>query len=165
MNTNNEPQGFVEGLEQLDSQAQKILAKYDKKKAATLPLLHLAQDKVGYVSPEVEAWVSKWTEVPVVHVREVVTFYSMFHQKPVGRHHIRFCNTTSCVLRGSEKILSHLKNKLDIQNGAVSKNKKFSLEEVECLCACEGAPMMQVDDKYYLNLTEAKIDEIIHNLK
>ena len=164
MNAGRQPAASSSQLEPLNGEAQKILAKYDQKKAAMLTLLHLAQDKIGWVSPEAEAWVSRWTEVPLVHVREVVTFYSMYHQKPAGRHHIRFCNTTSCVLRGSEKILSHLKNKLGIQNGEASENKKFSLEEVECLCACEGAPMMQVDDKYYLNLTDAKIDEILNDL-
>lgn len=148
-------------LESLNKEAEKIVAKYDEKKAATLPLLHLAQEKVGYVTPEVEAWVSKWTEVPVVHVREVVTFYSMYHKKPVGKNHIRFCTTTSCVLNGGEKILGYVKNKLKIENGGVTADGKFSLEEAECLCACELAPMMQVGDKYYGDLTEKKIDEIL----
>ena len=165
MNTGQQLTACSSQLISLDNEAQKILAKYDQKKAAMLTLLHLAQDKIGSVTPEAEAWVSKWTEVPVVHVHEVVTFYSMYHQKPVGKHHIRFCNTTSCVLRGSEKILNHLKNKLGIQNKEVTKDGKVSLEEVECLCACEAAPMMQVDDTYYTDLTDKKVDEIINNLK
>ena len=152
-------------LNSLDSKAQKIIAKYDQKRAATLMLLHLAQDHVGYVSPEVEEWVSKLTDVPVVHVHEVVTFYTMFHQKPVGRHHIRFCTTTSCVLRGGEKLLSCLKEKLGIDDHGVTKDGKFSLEEAECLCACEAAPMMQVGDDYHVDLTEKKIDEILEKLK
>ncbi len=148
-------------LATLDNEAQKILAKYDRKNAAVLPLLHLAQDKSGYVTPEVEAWVSQWTEVPVVHVKEVVTFYSMYHPKPVGKHHIRFCTTTSCALMGGEKVLGYLKKKLGVENGGTSRDGRFSLEEAECLCACEAAPMMQVGDKYCGNLTEEKIDEII----
>ena len=152
-------------LSQLDSEAQKILAKYDQKRAATLPLLHLAQDKVGYVTPEAEEWVSRLTEVPVVHVHEVVTFYTMFHQKPAGRHHIRFCTTTSCVLRGGEKVLAHLKKKLNINDHGTTKDGKFSLEEAECLCACEAAPMMQVGDDYHVDLTEKKIDKILDTLK
>ena len=152
-------------LDSLDSHAEKIVAKYDRRHAAVLPLLHLAQDQLGLVTPEAEAWVSKWTEVPVVHVHEVVTFYSMFRQKKAGRHHIRFCTTTSCVLRGGEKILAHLKNKIGAENGQTSADGKFSLEEAECLCACEMAPMMQVDGKYIGNLTEKKIDEILQNLK
>ena len=152
-------------LSQLDKEAERILAKYDQKRAATLPLLHLAQDKVGYVSSEVETWVSKWTEVPVVHVHEAVTFYSMYRQKPAGRHHIRFCTTTSCVLRGGERVLQHLKKKLGVENHGVTKDGKFSLEEAECLCACEAAPMMQVGDDYHLDLTEKKIDEILDKLE
>jgi NADH-quinone oxidoreductase E subunit len=152
-------------LSQLDSEAQEVLAKYDQKRAATLPLLHLAQNKVGFVSPEVEAWVSKWTEVPVVHVREVVTFYSMYHQKPVGRHLIRHCTSTSCVLQGGEKILGYLKKKLDVDDHGTTRDGKFSLEEAECLCACEMAPMMQVGDTYHGDLTEKKIDEILDKLK
>src|SRR3990167_2760090 len=148
-------------LKQLDAEAGRIVAKYDKKHAAVLPLLHLAQNKIGYVTPEAEAWVSKWNEVPVVHVREVVTFYSMYHQKPVGKHHIRFCTGTSCVLRGCESQLAYLKKKLHVENGGVSSDGKFSLEEAECLCNCESAPMMQVDKDYHVDLTEKKIDDIL----
>ena len=152
-------------LTQLDLEAQKILTKYDQKRAATLTLLHLAQDKVGFVSPAVEAWVSKWTDVPVVHVREVVTFYSMYHQKPVGRHHIRYCASTSCVLQGGDKILGYLKKKLGVDHHETTKDGKFSLEEAECLCNCEAAPMMQVDDAYHGDLTEKKVDDILEKLK
>ncbi len=154
-----------QALNQLDSEAQKILAKYDQKRAAMLTLLHLAQDKIGHVTPEIEQWVSKWTDVPVVHVHEVVTFYSMYHQKPAGKHHIRFCTTTSCVLRGSENILEHLKKKLNIDDHGVTPDRKISLEEAECLCACEMAPMMQVGDEYYGDLTEKKVDEILDRLQ
>ena len=103
--------------------------------------------------------------MPVVHVHEVVTFYSMYHQKPVGKHHIRFCTTTSCTLTGGEKVLSHLKNKLGIKNGQTTADGKISLEEAECLCACEMAPMMQVNDKYYGPLDEKKVNEILDQLK
>lgn len=152
-------------LQHFDTEAEKIVAKYDKKNAAVLTLLHFAQDKIGHVTPEAEAWVSKWTEVPVVHVKEVVTFYSMYHKKPVGKHHIRFCTGTSCVLNGCEKLLQHLKDKLHVQNQGVTKDSRFSLEEAECLCACEKAPMMQVSDKYYYDLTPKKIDEILNEHK
>ncbi|OIO38415.1 MAG: hypothetical protein AUJ72_02640 [Candidatus Omnitrophica bacterium CG1_02_46_14] len=152
-------------LKELDQDAQKIVAQYDKKHAAVLPLLHLAQSKIGYVTPEAEAWVSRWSEVPVVHVREVVTFYSMFHEKPEGKHHIRFCTGTSCMLLGYKKILDHVKQKIGIENGGVSQDGKYSLEEAECLCACEKAPMMQVGDKYYGPLDEKKVDEILDKLK
>ena len=149
----------------MDSEAQKIVAKYDQKRAAMLMLLHLAQDQVGSITPQIEAWVSKWTEEPVVRVHEVVTFYSMFHEKPVGRHHIRYCTSTSCVLGGAEKLLCYLQKKLDVEKGCVTSDGKVSLEEAECLCACEVAPMMQVGDTYYGDLTEKKIDEILEKYK
>ncbi len=152
-------------LKTLDGEAEKIIANYDKKQAAVLTLLHLAQDKMGCITPEVESWVSKWTEVPVVHVKEVVTFYSMYHEKPAGKHPIRFCTTTSCVLMGGEKVLGHLKKKLGIENGQITADGRFSLEEAECLCACEIAPMMQVGGKYYGPLDEKKVDEIMDKLK
>jgi len=152
-------------LNALDAEAQKIVAKYDEKRASVLTLLHLAQDHVGYITPEAIEWTAKWSEVPAVHVREVVTFYSMYHQKPVGKHHIRFCTGTSCVLRGCETQLAHLKKKLGIENGGVTKDGKFSLEEAECLCNCEEAPMMQVDKDYHVDLTDKKIDQILDGLK
>ena len=152
-------------LKGLDPKAEKILEKYDKKRATILTLLHLAQEKVGYITPEIEAWVSKWSEEPLVHVREVVTFYSMYHQKPAGRYHIRFCTSTSCMLTGGDKLLCHLKNKLKIENGQTMEDGKISLEEAECLCACEVAPMMQVGEDYHGDLTEKKIDKIINGLK
>ena len=147
-------------LNHFDNEAQEIVARYEEKRAAILPLLHLAQDKIGHVTPEAEAWVSQWSGVPVVHVHEVSTFYSMYHKGPVGKHHVRFCTTTSCVLRGSEKVLEHLKRKLGIENGQTTADGKFSLEEAECLCACEMAPMMQVGSDYVGGLTEENIDEI-----
>ena len=155
----------METLNLLDNEAQKIVAKYDKKHAAVLTLLHLAQDKVGHVTPEIEAWVSKWTEVPVVHVKEVVTFYSMFHEKPVGKHHIRFCTGTSCVLMNGERALEYVKRKLAVENGKITQDGRISLEEAECLCACEIAPMMQVGEEYVGDLTEKKINEILDQLK
>lgn len=152
-------------LKSLDNEAQKIVAKYDEKRAAVLTLLHLAQDKIGYITPEAMEWVASHTQVPVVHVREVVTFYSMYHQKPAGKHHIRFCTGTSCVLRGCEDKLAYLKKKLGVQNGQVTSDGKFSLEEAECLCNCEEAPMMQVDADYHVDLTDKKIDQILDGLK
>lgn len=152
-------------LADLDTKAKTILAKYDQKAAATLTLLHLAQDYIGYVTPEVEQWVSKWTEVPPVHVREVVTFYSMYHRKPVGRHHIRFCTSMSCMLLGGDRLLCHLEKKLGIKRGETTKDGRVSLEEAQCLCNCEGAPMMQVDGPYYTDLTERKIDTIVDGLQ
>ena len=150
---------------QLDPQAREIMSRYDQKRAAMLTLLHLAQDKAGFITPEAEAWVSKWTDTPVVHVREVVTFYTMYRRQPGGRHVIRFCTTTSCVLMGGELLFDRLQKKLGIRNGETTPDGRVTLEGVECLCACEIAPMMQVNDDYHGPLTEKKIDEILDGLK
>jgi NADH-quinone oxidoreductase subunit E len=156
---------MARNLSDLDTQAQAILAKYDQKGAATLTLLHLAQDHLGHITPEVEQWVSKWTEVPPVHVREVVTFYSMYHRKPVGRNHVLFCTSMSCMLNGGDKLLCHLEKKLGVKRGETTKDGRVSIEEAQCLCNCEGAPMMSVAGEYHTDLTEKKIDQIMDGLK
>lgn len=150
-----------ETLKSLDPEVQKILAKYDQKRAAVLTLLHLAQEKIGRITPEAIEWVARWTEVPPVHVKEVVTFYSMYRTEKGGKHHIRFCTSTSCQLLGAKELLAYLKQKLNISNGQTTPDGKFSLEEAECLCACEAAPMLQLDGPYIGNLDRQKIDQII----
>ena len=155
----------MEILNSLNNEAQKVIAKYDMKRASVLPLLHLAQDKIGHVTPEAMEWVARWSEVPVVHVREVVTFYSMYHRRPVGRNHIRFCTSMSCMLNGGDRLLCHLEKKLGIRRGETTKDGRVSIEESQCLCNCEGAPMMQVNAPYVADLTEQKIDTIVDGLK
>lgn len=155
----------TETLAKFDAEAEKIVSKYDQRKAAMLMLLHLAQEKMGLIGAEAEAWVSKWTGVPVVHVREVVSFYTMLRTRPAGRHHIRFCTGTSCMLAGGEEKLAYIKKKLTLENGQTTSDGRFSLEEAECLCACEAAPMMQVGDDYHLDLDDKKMDQILDRLK
>jgi len=154
----------LDDVRSLDSEAAKILVLYDQKRAAVLPLLRLAQEKAGFVSPEAEAWVSEHTGVPLVHVHEATSFYTMFHVKPHPKHHIRFCCGTSCMLRGSEERLAYLKEKLGVRDGVSSDGLVF-VEESECLCACETAPMMQVDDRYVGDLDSAKIDAELDKIR
>jgi NADH-quinone oxidoreductase E subunit len=152
-------------LSDLEPKAREIVARYDEKRAATLPLLHLAQSRIGHVTPEAEEWVARWTGVPVVHVHEVVTFYSLFHAKPQGRHRILLCTSPTCMLAGCEKLLAHLVRKLGVEPGQTTPDGRVTLEEAECLCACEMAPMMQVDGPYHGNLDEQKIDAVLKGLK
>jgi NADH-quinone oxidoreductase E subunit len=152
-------------LDDLDPKARETVARYDEKRAAVLPLLHLAQSRIGYVTPEAEEWVARWTGVPAVHVHEVVTFYTLFHTRPQGRHRILFCTSPACMLGGCEKLLEHLVRKLGIEPGQTTPDGRVTLEESECLCACEAAPMMQVDGPYHGNLDEQKIDRILDGLK
>ncbi len=142
-----------------------IVARYPQKNAAMLPVLYLAQQEFGYISPEVMEYVSQIMDVPVARVLGVVTFYTMFNTKPIGRHHIQVCRTLPCALAGAERITGAIKEKLKIGLGETTPDGRFTLSEVECLASCGTAPMMQVNDDYYENLTEKNVGELLDRLK
>ena len=147
-------------------QFDEILKRYPRKRAAMLPTLHLAQEQNGHITPEVELYVAEQLEVPVVDVREVLSFYTLFFDKPMGRHHIRVCCSLSCWLKGSDEVTAYLRDKLGFEDGAVSADGRLSWESVpDCLGACELAPMMQVDKYFEGDLSREKIDEIVKKLK
>jgi NADH-quinone oxidoreductase E subunit len=150
-----------ESLKEFDN----IVAKYPQKNAAMLPVLYLAQKEFGYISSEVMEYVAEIMGVPVARVLGVVTFYTMFNMKPIGRHHIQVCRTLPCALAGSERITAAIKEKLKINVGETTPDRRFTLSEVECLASCGTAPMMQVNDDYYENLTEKSVGEILDRLK
>jgi NADH-quinone oxidoreductase subunit E len=102
--------------------------------------------------------------MPKIAVYEVASFYTMFELKPVGRHKICICTNISCMLRGSDDMVDYIRNKLNIDFNQTSADGKFTLRAVECLAACGGAPMMQVDETYHENLTPTKIDQILEAL-
>ncbi|HYT55305.1 MAG TPA: NADH-quinone oxidoreductase subunit NuoE [Verrucomicrobiae bacterium] len=144
---------------------EETVNRYPKKEAAMLPVLYLAQQEFGHLGEEAIAYVAKILEQPPARVHGVVSFYSMLNMKPVGRHHVQVCRTLPCALRGAEKITGFLKQKLGIELGQTTSDKRFTLTEVECLASCGTAPMMQINDDYYENLTEAKVTEILESLK
>lgn len=148
-------------FDSLQPEAGKIIAKYEQKRAATLPLLRLVQEKFGYISPEAEAWVGQCVDVAPVHIHEVVTFYSLYHQKPVGKYHIQVCDNIACALKGSSGCLASISERLGIKPGETTKDGKFTLSTVECLCACETGPVMQVNDKYVGPVNAQVIDTLI----
>ncbi len=150
---------------EMRSELAKISAQYERKQAALLPTLHFLQEKLDWISLELEAEISRLLEVPEIKVREVVSFYHMFHTKAVGKYQIKFCQTLSCHLNGCDSILSHIEKKLGIKPGETTKDGKFTLETAECLGACEIAPMMQVNAKPCGPLTVEKVDEILGGLK
>jgi NADH-quinone oxidoreductase E subunit len=98
-------------------------------------------------------------------VNGVVSFYTMYNMKPIGRHHIQVCRTLSCALRGAEEVTAFLKQKLGIECGQTTADGRFTLTEVECLASCGSAPMMQVNDDYYEDLSEEKIEQILDGMK
>jgi NADH-quinone oxidoreductase subunit E len=140
------------------------LEKYpnDQKQSAVLAALHLVQDQnQGWLSEDLLDAVADYLSMPRIAVYEVATFYSMYNLHPVGRHQISVCTNISCMLCGSEKIVSHLQKKLNIKFGETTADNRFTLKEVECMAACANAPMMQVDRDYHVDLTPEKIDKIL----
>ncbi len=146
-------------------EVRRLQSLYPDKRGALLPVLHMAQDTFGYVSLETEAYVARLFDLSPAHVHEVVTFYTLYFQKPKGRHVVAVCHNLSCHLAGAPKILAHVKRTLGIDVGETTDDGRVTLQSVECLCACEAAPMMQVDDRYELNLTPEKIDRILGGLQ
>ena len=143
---------------------EKLLPRYPVKEAATLPTLRLAQEEFGYISSDVIEFVAGLLELPPARVRAVATFYTMYDKRPVGRHHVQVCQNLSCSLMGAESILSHLEKKLGIKAGQTSSDKRFTLSRVECLGACGTAPVMQINDDYYEDLTPEKVASILEGL-
>lgn len=145
----------------------KFLTKYpaDQRQSAVLSSLMLVQKyNKGWLSTELMDLVADYLGMPKIAVYEVASFYSMFELKPVGKHKINICTNISCMLNGSEEIVAYLQNKLGVNLGETTRDGKFTLRKVECMAACGGAPMMQVDDEYHLNLTPEKIDTILASL-
>ncbi len=146
------------------AEVRRLQSLYPDKRGALLPVLHMAQDAFGYVSLEVEAYVAGLFDLSPAHVHEVVTFYTMFFQKPKGRHVVAVCHNLSCHLMGAKGIIEHLERRLGVGVGETTLDGKVTLLAVECLCACEGAPMLQVDDRYEVDLTPEKVDRILEGL-
>ncbi len=137
----------------------------DQKQSAVLGALRALQHEEGYLPVDKMDAIAEYLEIHAIAVYEVASFYSMFELKPVGKHTISVCTNLSCMLRGADEIVEHLKNKLGIDFGESTQDGKFYLkQEEECLAACCGAPMMQVNHVYKENLTIEKVDEILKEL-
>lgn len=147
--------------------AEKLLNRYppDRKKAAVVPLLHLAQEEWGYISPEAMVCVAKLIDESPVKVAEIATFYPMFNTEPVGKYQIYVCHTLPCVLTGCADILSHLRKKLNIEVGETTGDKRFTLKKIECLAACDRGPVMLVNRHLHTHLTPEKVDELLDALE
>lgn len=147
------------------AEVRRLQSLYPDPRGALLPVLHMAQDVFGHISLDVEAYVAGLFELSPAHVHEVVTFYTMYFQKPKGRHVVAVCHNLSCHLAGAKKILEHVKQRLGVGVDETTDDGRITLQAVECLCACEHAPMMQVDDRYELDLTPEKVDRILEGLR
>ncbi|MFI5135504.1 MAG: NADH-quinone oxidoreductase subunit NuoE [Chitinophagales bacterium] len=149
--------------------ANQIILRYPegKQKSALLPLLHLAQNEFGgYLSVEAMDYIARMLHIQPIEVYEVATFYSMYNLQPVGRFMLEVCHTGPCEIRGAEKLISTLEDKLGIKVGETTKDGLFTLKRVECLAACGYAPMLQCGEYYYEHLdSEEKIDKLIDEFR
>jgi NADH-quinone oxidoreductase subunit E len=141
------------------------IARYPVKQSALLPALWLAQEEQGFCSLEAQEQIAERIGVSPAFVAGVVSFYTMYHTGPVGRHVIDVCTTVSCWLRGSDALVAHLREKLGIKVGETTADGRFTLRTVECLGSCGTAPMCQIGDDYHEDLTFEKIDGILARLK
>ncbi|MEQ9116350.1 MAG: NADH-quinone oxidoreductase subunit NuoE [Rickettsiales bacterium] len=148
--------------------AKEEVAKYPagKQKSAVMGLLHIAQDQNGgWLTAECIDYIAKYLEMPPIKVYEIATFYTMYNLKPVGKFHIQVCGTTPCMLRGAKKIVEFCKEEIGIEVGQTDAKKLFTLSEVECLGGCANAPVVQINNDYYEDLSPESFKKILEDLK
>ena len=139
-----------------------LFERYPKKVHALLPVLHIAQrENAGWLPEGWDAYVAELCETTLNHVRGVITFYNMYKTTPVGRHHIMVCTCLPCGLCGGAEVLEHLEHRLGIKSGNVTPDGQFSLEESQCLAACDQAPLMMVNEDLQKRITLEEIDRWI----
>src|SRR5215469_6498730 len=148
----------------LAAKFEQLQNRYPVKRSALIPMMMYGQDEYGFVSDELIEEIARRLELRTVQVEETLEFYSMLHRKPVGQHHVQVCTNVACMLRGGNELLEHAKKRLEIGHRETTKDGVFSLEEVECIGACTGAPAMQVNYDFYENLTTKQFDRIIEEL-
>ncbi len=139
--------------------------RYPDRRALLLPALWAVQEAHGWVPLEAQAELAAYLGVPAVWVHEVVSFYSMYHDRPVGRHLIYVCGNIACSLRGARRLLRYLLNRLGVAERAVTPDGLFTVERVQCLGACELAPVVQVDGEFIGPVDEARLDDLIDGLR
>jgi NADH-quinone oxidoreductase subunit E len=140
---------------------KKELSRYEDRFSAIIPCLYKAQEENGWISPEVIDVLSKEMDLPPARIAEVAMFYTMFNKKPVGKYHIQVCTNISCAMAGGRELAARLCKQLKVGLDEVSSDGKFTISRVECLGSCGTAPMMQVNDKYYENLTSDQVDRLM----
>ena len=153
--------------EQSRAEIDRWIKKYpeEQKRSAVMASLRIVQDQNnGFLTNDLMDAVAEYLDMPSIAVYEVATFYSMYELEPVGRHKICLCTNISCMLCGSDNIVEHLTQRLGIKMGQTTPDGRYTLKEVECLGACVDAPMFQIGDTYYGNLTTDKIDKILEDL-
>ena len=145
---------------------EKIKQRYPDNKSVLLPVLWMVQENEGWISNDAMKYVGDLLKISYEHILGVVTFYTMFNSKPVGKYNLQICTNISCMLRGGYELFQFISEKLGIKNKETTNDGMFTIEEVECLGSCATAPMMQVNNKeYYENLSKEKVEEIIEHFR
>jgi len=150
---------------QLEAEIDELITHYPVKRSASLMVLHALQEHFGFLSPEAIEWTAAKLGLQPINVLELVTFYPMFRQAPIGKFHFKVCRTLSCALGGSHELHRHLCEKLDLDAHAhgpqTTKDGKFTVEFVECLAGCGAAPVMMVNDDFHEGVSRQKADELV----
>lgn len=144
---------------------ENLKTRYLKPDSVILEVLYLLQEKYGYITKEGLKYAADLLGITEEHVLGVVSFYSMFNTKPIGKYHLQVCTNVSCMLKGAYDLLKKLENKLNIKKGETTSDGLFTITEVECLGSCGTAPTIQINEDYYENLDETKLFQIIEELK
>jgi NADH-quinone oxidoreductase subunit E len=142
-----------------------VITHYPVKRSATLPLLHLVQEDVGWISTEAIEWIAAKLELPSINVYEVVTFYPMFRQKPIGRRHIKVCRTLSCALMGGYKVCEKFEHEFGCHRGEVSADGEVTIDFVECLASCGTGPVVMIDDDLHEKVDAAKAGALSEQIR
>jgi len=151
--------------EEARARFEKMLARYPNREAAILPTLHLAQREFGSLSEEAVLYVASLLGFTPARIEGVATFYTMYNRKPVGKYHLQICRNLSCSLMGAEHLIEHVAKRLGVKPGETTADGRFTLSTVECLGSCGTAPVMQVNDDYYENLSEESIEGLLDKLR
>ncbi len=151
--------------EKLKNEMEEIIKRYPDRQSALLMILHRLHNEEGFISDNMIMALSEFLKIPPANIKGMVTFYTMFNRKPVGKYHIQVCRNLSCSLMGAEHIIDFLKRKLGIDEGETTKDGLFTLSTVECLGSCGTAPVMMINDDYYENLSEKRIERILEDLR
>ena len=147
--------------ENTDKLFRELVTHYPTKRSALVPMLLFAQDEIGHLSDEVITDLAQRVDLTELEVRNVISYYSLLHTKPMGKYHVQVCTNISCMLRGGEELLEHCKERLRIGHKQTQPDGLFSLEEVECIGACSWAPAVQVNYDFHENLTPEKMDRVL----
>ena len=150
----------------MEKKFQWLLTRYPHKDAVLLPVMHLIQDEIGWLTPTSIEYLAKRLDLSPARVREVASFYSIFRLNKKGQYVLQVCQTISCYLRGSDELIEHIKKRLNIKENETTPDGKFTIERVECLASCGTAPVLQVNGwDFHEELTIEKVDRIIDGLQ